>query len=427
MTRPSPEMLVIPPFGSSPNDESRLHDEEEKLPEVADEDISFEEPASNVKKDVVPEPEEVEAEGSLASVEEIQNWEKTEKEIEATEIESFEGARVFVGMKNKAGGRPSEDYVVAVPEFDVAGVGDGVGGMQKIYTKTRGPWDLPEELNSAARASRVLSAVMSDRFGENLKTTSRAKAEKILKKTSILNVDPNIRKQQASYKKMIAPNATRAVEQLLIENLEAARKAAALVKTLEDAHEAIKKTGGQTTACIAVRHGDTLIVANVGDSMAFIERPNGKLVQVTREDTLLTHFMDVDMDKDGYDWRAEMERLRDHQEETIKFMGQDYGYKQFANTVLGGLGGNDPNAQPTLTILKVEPGARFIAVSDGVSDKFRKPDGSVDVDRLQTYLGRKPGVSPTDQIETAIGISAVEKTVSKGSDDDKTIAIEDFE
>ncbi len=366
--------------------------------------------------------EEIDVEGTVSSPEEVFDLEASKTEIEATEIEGFEGARVFVGMRNKYEAKVSEDYLVAVPEHGIVGVADGIGSSRDLGGDVKG-------LNPAARASRVLSATITDQFGPILDGMTKTAAEGILNGTKILDIDPNVSSQQDVFLTKNPAGAAKAVKGLLASDPEAARKAAALVETLREAQGNVKKTNGQTTACVAVRHGNHLIIANVGDSMAFIQRPNGEVVQVTREDSLLNDLLD--------DGRLTPERatyLAHHPEEKESFDMKKYGmegkipfdYRYISAAILSGIGGDLAKANATLTILDIEPGSRLIMATDGITDKIRDEDGKVDPKRLATYLGRKDGVAPTDQIETAIEVSAVEKTAAKNYDDDKTLAVMDI-
>jgi serine/threonine protein phosphatase PrpC len=369
-----------------------------------------------------PRPDAVMEADLLATAEELQNLEQTKVEIETAEVEGFASSRVIVGMKvgqkNVEQNRPCEDYVIAVPDQELVGVADGI-------SSSSGGQD-GEGLNAAARASRVLSATMADRFGDIAKEMTTPRAELALKGAKILDLDPEISTVVDLPTSMDAASATRMIEALIEEHPEVAKKAGALIEAISEANAAVLKTKGQTTACLAVREGEYLIIANVGDSRGFIER-DGKFIPVTREDTLLNHLLEV-----GALSKDQVRKMRENpnQPESVDFSSlglkgapRKIAYTQLSAMPMGGLG--DPAqpklAIPTITILKIKPGMIFAAMTDGVSDKIQNPDGSIDLQTLQKHLGRQTKGSDADRMTRLIEESAKRETATKASDDDKTI------
>ena len=381
------------------------------------EESDFEDDPSGVKSH---RPEDLEAIENIeaepvATRDEIYDLESTKVAIEATEVEGYTGSRVYVGMKNKAGGKPSEDFVIAHPDAGIVGVADGMGSTGK-GAEING-------LNPAARASRELSAIVSDEFVGIEQGMTPVDAERILKDTKILDIDPNLTAEPKQFQVKEHSASVETIEQILSGNPELAKKAAAMVKVLEMGQEGVKKTnGGMTTGCLVARQGDYSIVANVGDSMAFLQREGGSFMAVSREDTLLNFLLDR-----GEPYTSKIQELKADPEKTLRIGREDITYRGLALRSMGAFGGPDEQAKPMITFVKRQKGDRMIVVSDGIVDKYRRPDGTIDTERLTQYLGKREGMSPTDQIEMAINVAGAERTETKVVDDDKTIAIEDNE
>jgi len=375
-----------------------------------------------------PRPTPVLAANPIESAEEVLRPEKTINEIEATEVEGFERAHVVVGMKvgkeHVVKGKPCEDYVIAVPEHGIVGVADGIGA-------TSGEADA-EGLNPAARASRAVATTMADRFGAIEKGMTTFKAESVLLGVKILNLDPNVNEMIDLPISKSPREAAKAIDQLLLEDREAGKKAAALIATLAEANKAIATTGGQTTACVSARHGNYLFVANVGDSRGFIQRPGGEMIPVTREDSLLNYLIEVEaLTPDQV--RELAARPDDDAEIDLSSLGATQtvrmSYKKLNATPMGGLGNpKEPTlAIPTLTILKVEPGTIFVAATDGITDKMRKDDGLFDQETLQSHLGRnETRASDAERVTALIEEAERRETAAKAISDDAAIVREEI-
>ncbi|MFA5750374.1 MAG: SpoIIE family protein phosphatase [Candidatus Shapirobacteria bacterium] len=369
--------------------------------------------------------------GPVSTRDNVYNIEKTKNEIEATEITGYTDARVYLGMKNKVTIdpdtkqrtiNPSEDFVLSSPSYGLTGVEDGVGSSGEEGTEVNG-------LNAAAQASRILSATIADQFGEVLDSMGSSETMRALKGVKVLDIPSKINAPQNELHHKNTVDAIRTMEQVAASNPKLAKKAAALVKTLEIAQSEVRKTHGQTTACIAIQEGKQMAIANVGDSVAFIQRKDGTFVQITREDNLLNHCLDHNIltTEDLDQMRANPKEKRTIE---IEFKGRTIkmpvNYKILTNHVLKGFGAEDEDATPTLTFVDVEPGDRVLLVTDGIGDKYRNPDGSIDTARLTRYIGRSNEASATEQIEHTINVAGIEQTAGKAGDDDKTIAVIDI-
>lgn len=111
---------------------------------------------------------------------------------------------------------------------------------------------------------------------------------------------------------------------------------------LRAAHEGLGREGMGTTMTAAMLEGERLIIAQVGDSRAYLLH-QGKLQQLTRDHSLM-----ADMIEAG---QLTPEEARSHPNRSV---------------ITRALG-SDPNTQPDLYEINVETGDRLLICSDGLS------------------------------------------------------------
>jgi len=132
-------------------------------------------------------------------------------------------------------------------------------------------------------------------------------------------------------------------DRLLAVFKETARRAAAAIR-------ARTLTGMGTTATVAVAVRQALVLAHVGDSRAYLWR-RGRLVQATRDDTLLSQILrDADLSKDGGESGLEVDDSELARMDRI------------VTQVIGTL----PDLHPYVDVLELRRGDRLLLCTDGL-------------------------------------------------------------
>ena len=155
----------------------------------------------------------------------------------------------------------------------------------------------------------------------------------------------------------------------------------ALAHAVEEANRAIIEAAGEgygragmgTTMTAAMLEGERLVIAQVGDSRAYLLH-DGKLTQLTRDHSLM-----ADMIEAG---QITPEEARTHPNRSV---------------ITRALG-SDPNTQPDIYELNVEAGDRLLLCSDGLSSMLRDPEIESVMCRIQD-----PQRCATQLVNEAIG------------------------
>lgn len=346
----------------------------------------------------------------------------------------FDLAEVYFTLEKKErrkySGDRNEDNVLVDPATGLMGVMDGLGahGRGDLASKTverQLPEVFSEELAQTEKMSngevgRELFRLQNEKMGGLATPERRAEAEGMIKKT--LTKDPAL-----------------------------ARKTLALLLAVSRTHELVKLSGGLTTACVSLLHKTPdgmryAIVANVGDSGAFIRRKDGNVERVTAEDSaeeMLTRY--GIKTTDGLDVKTFVELRRDpvtgkvandldiyfpitpesieamSSEETYEDMiaeGKDvlhFKYGDLKSNVTAALGHGSKAPIPSLEIVRLHAGDELILASDGLIDKYESMStGETDYAELANDMAI--GTSPTERLDNLRFMAKRRKTFKKDDD-----------
>ena len=133
---------------------------------------------------------------------------------------------------------------------------------------------------------------------------------------------------------------------------------AANLAVLRGMHEGRGREGMGTTCTAAILEGERLVIAQVGDSRAYLLH-QGKLQQLTRDHSLM-----ADMIEAG---QLTPEEARAHPQRSV---------------ITRALG-SEPNTQPDLYEINVETGDRLLLCSDGLSSMVRDPEIEATITRVR--------------------------------------------
>ena len=133
---------------------------------------------------------------------------------------------------------------------------------------------------------------------------------------------------------------------------------AANLAVLRGMHEGRGREGMGTTCTAAILEGERLVIAQVGDSRAYLLH-QGKLQQLTRDHSLM-----ADMIEAG---QLTPEEARTHPQRSV---------------ITRALG-SEPNTQPDLYEINVETGDRLLLCSDGLSSMVRDPEIEATITRVR--------------------------------------------
>jgi serine/threonine protein phosphatase PrpC len=359
---------------------------------------------------------------------------QTEPLVPAQEMPGFDLAEVYFTLEKKErrkySGDHNEDNVLVDPATGLMGVMDGLGahGRGDLASKTverQLPEVFSEELAQTEKMSngevgRELFRLQNEKMGGLATPERRAEAEGMIKKT--LTKDPAL-----------------------------ARKTLALLLAVSRTHELVKLSGGLTTACVSLLHKTPdgmryAIVANVGDSGAFIRRKDGNVERVTAEDSaeeMLTRY--GIKTTDGLDVKTFVELRRDpvtgkvandldiyfpitpesieamSSEETYEDMiaeGKDvlhFKYGDLKSNVTAALGHGSKAPIPSLEIVRLHAGDELILASDGLIDKYESMStGETDYAELANDMAI--GTSPTERLDNLRFMAKRRKTFKKDDD-----------
>ncbi|MFA6447187.1 MAG: protein phosphatase 2C domain-containing protein [Patescibacteria group bacterium] len=354
--------------------------------ELSDEDIiSIENPKENIFETLRGKPENTNEEIPVAFEEEKEPGKFQEANVhEAFSILGFEkrGLEVSATIEKKPDRLKdksrNEDNIIADSETGLIGVLDGLGGM--------GHGDL---------ASKMAEETIPEAYKETLAANKgKGQAELIknlvesqLNRVSISSPEAAVQKRK---------DMTEKIEGIAGVDTEMARKALSLVEAFTKVSADIKGTKGMTTACTGFVHTGPdgkrwAVVANTGDSGAFIKRANGSAEKLTQEDSMSSLLLES-----GATDQATLDQMKKEPDkffeipltyEIVKAGGgtkADYEkfkarnqilpitYKKLKKMMPAALGGAIP--EPSLEYVELKPGDELILGTDGLLDMFENPD-----------------------------------------------------
>lgn len=359
---------------------------------------------------------------------------QADDEVPAEHMPGFDQAEVYFTLEKKKLSKflkkNNQDNILVDPETGLMGVMDGLGGM--------GNGDLaslvceqvmPEEFAKALQGVRQLepkdvAEQLLAAQGEKLRSLPdegrrRQEAEKMIK--AIMRVDP----------------------ELAVESL-------ALIRALQAANGAIKDAGGMTTACLGLIHKARngkryAIVANIGDSAAYIRRADGRVERLTHEDSVYDSLMRYGIKIDGLDIKDYIELHSDplsgkiaqnlnipipitpesclavgfgpgEYEKRMK-NGEtvfNWGFADIKTYVTSTLGGKIP-PMPSLEIVEMKPGEELLFCTDGLVDKFEDPQ-SGETDLTELGLDLAVGNTPEERLDNLRAMTRQRRTYKHDDD-----------
>jgi serine/threonine protein phosphatase PrpC len=397
---------------------------EEKLEELTDADIIEDSGVREVvdlTDEAVEEPEDLEA----AEIREPGELQESEV-VDAFEIPGFQGIEVAATLekKNERKGTEArnEDNIIADPDTGLIGVLDGLGGEG--------------EAGAGALASMSAEEKIPEIYSKLLKDPSALlHVQERLIDHQMVRKNPQTPELKAQYQKQL----TEMVEDILEKDPDMGRKALALIEAIRQTNRAVAETGGKTTATVGFVHqtpdGEKwAVVASSGDSPAMKRRANGEIVPITKEDSLLNSLLDS-----GQLTEAQVKELQTNPDRkmniplslaVVQAMGggkdeydamQAKGIKQFpANykllkrAMISSLGGSKSNADPALSIRRLESGDTLIMSTDGHTDLYETGDGKTDFDALGKEF---KGDSNTEDLNRARKAAKAKVSAAKKDDD----------
>jgi serine/threonine protein phosphatase PrpC len=241
---------------------------------------------------------------------------------------------------------PNEDAIIVDPESGLIGVADGAGGSK-----------------NAAQASQAVSRELPRLFKEGLENEIRTDEEAKVALQTLLE-------QKAGKNKVDFAVAQKKANALFAFDPSMGKKALALMESVFRTHEFVKDTGGASTVCAGFIHRTPdgsryAVVANAGDSGAFVRRKDGRIMPLTIEDSLIQVML-----SQGYLTADQVEALKRNPNQTMEISGKQRTYLKLKHAMAGGLGGDDEAATPSLSIAELMPGDELVLCTDGILDKF---------------------------------------------------------
>ncbi len=297
--------------------------------------------------------------------------------VEAFEVQGLKGVAATMERYDKHKGDENlrnEDNIIADPKTGLIGVLDGLGG--------EGSGDLASKSAEEAIPAHYQEALKRIKNEDVVNEIVKRQLEKINA------TDPNI---NMAYRKRL----TDMVEVAMTKDPQMGKKALALLEAISAANaniqeiNRVKGVKSKTTACVGFIHTAPdgtkwAVVANIGDSAAFKRRPNGEMVQLTQEDSLLN-----DLIAQGRLSKEQLETMKaspktDFPVELVPGVIRPVAYNKLKVAMTAAMGAEKANA--SLVIRQMEPGSSLIMGTDGLVDKFE----TTDEDIAETKEGEMP-------------------------------------
>ncbi|MFZ2804522.1 MAG: hypothetical protein WA001_04825 [Patescibacteria group bacterium] len=287
--------------------------------------------------------------------------------VAAREIPGFKGFEVALTLQKKHDGHHlNEDNILADPRTGLLGVFDGVGGSAKPALASRTAEQAVianyERLDHEANAMgdlQLLALLRSE-------MEQRARDRSYRRNEPRENLEQRLRQTEALVGKISAdPNLV--------------KTAWTLIEALRRSHATVQKTNGSTTACIGKLHASPdgrrwAIVTNVGDSGAFIRHADGRMEQITEEDSMVKRLIES-----GALSLESLFKMKQQPDKRFPIPFSDDGihtsmhamsYYELSPHMTASIGGIQP--LPSLAVREVLPGEELLFCTDGVIDKFEK-------------------------------------------------------
>ncbi|MFZ6015609.1 MAG: PP2C family protein-serine/threonine phosphatase [Patescibacteria group bacterium] len=287
--------------------------------------------------------------------------------VEAQEVPGFDNIEVKITLQKKpkrGAFERNQDNVLADPETGLVGVFDGVGGR-----------------DHGEKASLAAERYLPEHFQSFLKKMKNLDVQRIIQR--IVDI------MQIKLKQISLPHLVKELEDKIKKDLEKIaetdpeilKKTIALLLALNETGENVFATGGRTTACVGITHqapnGKTYaIIANVGDSGAFIRRADGSVEMLTRDDALLNQML-----SEGLLDEKLLKKMRKNPKKVFEIKKGErnipityHDIKRQIGAVLGSEAPDSIPYKPSLEIHRLIEGDELFFATDGILDHFEVDD-----------------------------------------------------
>jgi len=343
--------------------------------------------------------------------------------VPAFEVQGFPGLEVVatleaknVRKKDKKMGKRNrnQDNIIADPETGLLGVLDGLGG--------EGFGDL---------ASKEAESSITKHFADKLKNIMSLDATHVVKRLADAELAYQGQKDFGDDLDMRIQSID-TIEKIMQKDPLIGKKGLALIEAIKATHVDVKKTKGKSTICVGIIHttpdgSHWAIIANAGDSGAFLKNENGDVEPLTEEDSLFRYLIKTgaltpelldemksqeedEKRADNEGTNKDAERRRKFPIEVLPGLTKEYTYTGLKVRLTQALGGSDPD--PSLIFRQLHPGEEILFATDGVIDKFEQDD-QMDWYEMGHGLGGSSQVDQTDALRTKS-----KKRVSEYKEDD---------
>ncbi|MEO5927848.1 MAG: protein phosphatase 2C domain-containing protein [Patescibacteria group bacterium] len=290
--------------------------------------------------------------------------------VEGREVKGFDLLDVAYTLQKKLSSMDkntrNDDAVLADPDTGLLGVFDGLGGVANSYlASAMAVHELPQlyELELRQQAFKEDDAVMN-----SLAMRLRIRTDMDIAQLPLTEEETITHTEAASEERI-----TRLTSDVVL-----ARKASALLASIDQLGENAETINVQTTACVGFIHTTPdnkrfAVVANVGDSAAFIVRPDGTLQTLTQEDSYTNELL-----RTGAITRETLLKMKREPDKLFPVRLVDrtdtqytaLKYYEMMAALTHSIGNGDP--QPSIAIADIEPGDTLLFCTDGVIDKFEQ-------------------------------------------------------
>lgn len=291
--------------------------------------------------------------------------------VEGKQVAGFDGLEVAYTLQKKQGSMGenvrNDDAAMADPETGLFGVFDGLGGVPNSHlASAMSAHELPNLFNLELREQALEK---DEDIIQGLTTRLRIRTDEDVAQIPL----------EAEEKIQEVESASEAVIQRVSSDIALARKACALLASIDQLGENAEALSVQTTACTGFIHktaeGKHLaVIANVGDSVALGIRPDGRVRILTNEDSYLNLLL-----RNGSITRETLLEMKRQPDKFFPMQLPEFStkvpmkYYDIMVTLTHSIGNGAPN--PSLTITELEPNEELILCTDGVVDKFEtKPN-----------------------------------------------------
>ncbi len=414
--------------------------------------MSFESPPGTAVPEHVPQKKETLLPPINEAARKIAEQRQERNIVEAEFVEGFDGA--------------VEDGVINVQAGDRAVVALSLEkSLKRHYGKGAGPnqdfaWINPEQKllicnDGLGRLAdgRIADAHMASRLGalqidasysaymeadvEKLLSEEKSRVDLIKDLTDAFEISL-ARTDDAGPER--STKAQREAEALVTRDPLLAYKAMSLINAFKQSHERVlqEAANGETTACAAIIHTTSdgrrwAVIANIGDSSAFIKRGNGSFEQITVEDSMIRIRL-----KDGTASPQGLRYMHAYHDLYYPLHHEKQGandprmrFQELAAQLTDTLGMSD-YVGPSFVVCELFPQDTLLLCTDGTTDKYKNALPVYNLNNNGSYDERPDGKEMAKQFSAdgsltenldALREDASSRKTFKATDDQALIAI----